>query len=150
MVSAVVGTSSGVGAGDEISGDSSLGLPLLPGGIDEYKIVQDVRDAGNSSDPRHVVIVSDGPSYVPKHAEERAGYEDEDKPVLWFVDSSVVLGHPDDAPVVEPPGDEQREDDPDEGSEICQALVDGGHGRELGVQCSEGQGVEGHVQFGPC
>ena len=95
--------------------------------------MKDVRDAGNSSDPRHVVIVSDGPSYVSKHAEERAGYEDEDEPVLWLVDSAVVLGHPDDAPVVEPPGDEQREDDPNEGSDICQALVDDGYGHELGI-----------------
>ena len=149
MMSAVVGASTGVRAGDETSGDSGR-MTLFAARIGEDRIVKDVRYAGNSSDPRHAVIIPDSPAYVPKHAEERAGYEDEDKPVLWLVDSSVVLGHPDYAPVVEPPGDEQREDDPDEGSEICQALVDGGHGRELGVQCSEGQGVEGRVQFGPC
>lgn len=49
---------------------------------------------------------------IAQHAEECAGCEDEDKPVLCLVDFVVVLGHSDDAPVVEPPGDEQREDGP--------------------------------------
>ena len=56
--------------------DSGL-VPLLAGRIDEDKIVTDIRNAGDGFDPQHVAIISDGPSYVSKYAEEHARYEDE-------------------------------------------------------------------------
>ena len=104
----------------------------------------DIRYACDGADPGHVVVVPDCPSHVPEHGEEHAGHEDET--ILRLVDPAVVQGHPDDDPVVERPGDEQREHDPYERSKVCQALVEERHGDKLGVR-GKGQG-SGNAQLG--
>ena len=79
------------------------------------------RETSDRPDPRHVVIVPDRPAHVAQRAHHHS--EREDEPELGLVDALVALRHPDDPPVVERPGGDYSEDDPDEAPEVCQALV---------------------------
>ncbi len=77
---------------------------------------RDVRDACYSSDPGHMVVVSDCPTYVGKRAEKQAEHEDEAK--LGLVDTAVSLRDPDNPPVAERTNDEDRKDSPDETTQM--------------------------------
>ena len=80
----------------------------------------DVRVARDGADPRHVVVVPDGPAEIAKDAGEHPQHQDE--PELGLVDPAIAPGQPDDAPVVERAADERREDDSDYPAQVCQAL----------------------------
>ena len=80
----------------------------------------DARETRNRADPRHMVVISDRPAHVAQRAHEHG--EREDEPELGLVDALVALRHPDDPPVVERAGGDDGEEDPDEASEVCQAL----------------------------
>ena len=80
------------------------------------RMAKDVHDACDSSYPGHAMVVSDGPAHISKHSKEHAEHKDE--PIFRLVDAVVPLRHPDDAPVVERPGHEHREDDPDDAAQV--------------------------------
>ena len=67
-----------------------------------------------------MAVVPNRPPHIAKHAKQHAEHEDE--PELGLVDASVASRHPDDPPVVERARGDQGEDDPNDGSDVCQAL----------------------------
>ena len=81
---------------------------------------RDARKTRDRADPRHMVVISDCPAHVAQRAHEHG--ECKDEPELGLVDALVALRHPDDPPVVERAGGDDGEEDPDEASEVCQAL----------------------------
>ena len=67
-----------------------------------------------------MVVAADRPAHVAEHAKQHVEHEDE--PELGLVDASVAPRHPDNPPVVERARGDQGEGDPDDGSDVCQAL----------------------------
>ena len=80
----------------------------------------DVRETRNRADPRHMAVVPDCPAHIAKHAKQHAEHEDE--PELRLVHASVAPRHPDDPPVVERARGDQGEGDPNDRSDVRQAL----------------------------
>ena len=70
---------------------------------------RDVHYACDRSDPRHLVVVSNRPAYVAKHAEQHRLRQD--KPERRLVDASIALGHPDDPPVAERTSHDETKDE---------------------------------------
>ena len=66
-------------------------------------------------------LSSNGEAEEADDAEGELG-DDEGDAELGLVDASVAPGHPDDPPVIERARGDQGEGDPDDGSDVCQAL----------------------------
>ena len=76
---------------------------------------RDVHVACHSSDPRHVVLVSNRPAYECEKAEEHTWHEN--KPEFGLVDPMIPLRHPDDDAVIDYSG-ASRKDNPDKTSQV--------------------------------